>query len=64
MEMPLKQLVIECMRMDGIPSTGRSFDNDTIRAAFSSVSLLGILSNVANKKLLQSYCGASTSRSN
>ena len=55
MEMPLKQLVIECMRMDGIPSMGRAFDNDTIRAAFSSVSLPGILSNVANKKLLQSY---------
>ena len=55
MEMPLKQLVVECMRMDGIPYTGRSFDNDTIRAAFSSVSLPGILSNVANKKLLQSY---------
>lgn len=55
MEMPLKQLVLECMRMDGIPHAGRSFDNDTIRAAFSSVSLPGILSNVANKKLLQSY---------
>lgn len=55
MEMPLKQLVLECMRMDGIQHAGRSFDNDTIRAAFSSVSLPGILSNVANKKLLQSY---------
>lgn len=54
MDMPLKQLVIECMRLDGIPY-GRGFDNETIRAAFSSVSLPGILSNVANKKLLQSY---------
>ena len=54
MDMPLKQLVIECMKMDGIPHS-RGFDNETIRAAFSSVSLPGILSNVANKKLLQSY---------
>ena len=54
MDMPLKQLLLECMRLDGIPG-GRSFDNETIRAAFSSVSLPGILSNVAHKKLLQSY---------
>jgi hypothetical protein len=54
MDMPLRQLLIECMRLDGIPAS-RGFDNDTIRAAFSSVSLPGILSNVANKKLLQSY---------
>ena len=53
MDMPLRQLLIECMRLDGIPAS-RGFDNDTIRAAFSSVSLPGILSNVANKKLLQS----------
>ena len=55
MEMPLKQLVLECMRLDGIPVSGRTFDNETIRAGFSSVSLPGVLSNVANKKLLQSY---------
>ena len=54
MDMPLKQVMIECMKMDGIPYS-RGFDNETIRAAFSSVSLPGILSNVANKKLLQSY---------
>lgn len=54
MDMPLKQLLIECMKMDGIPYS-RGFDNETIRAAFSSVSLPGILSSVANKKLLQSY---------
>lgn len=54
MDMPLRQLMVECMKLDGI-SHGRGFDNDTIRAAFSSVSLPGILSNVANKKLLQSY---------
>ena len=54
MDMPLKQLLIECMKLDGIPY-GRGFDNETIRAAFSSVSLPGILSNVANKKLLKSF---------
>ena len=54
MDMPLKQLLVECMKMDGIPYS-RGFDNETIRAAFSSVSLPGILSKVANKKLLQSY---------
>ena len=54
MDMPLKQLLVECMKLDGIPYN-RGFDNETIRAAFSSVSLPGILSNVANKKLLQSY---------
>ena len=54
MDMPLKQLLIECMKLDGIPYS-RGFDNETIRAAFSSVSLPGILSNVANRKLLQSY---------
>ena len=54
MDMPLRQLLIECMKLDGIPYS-RGFDNETIRAAFSSVSLPGILSNVANKKLLQSF---------
>lgn len=54
MDMPVRQLLVECMKIDGIPYS-RGFDNDTIRAAFSSVSLPGILSNVANKKLLQSY---------
>ena len=54
MDMPLKQLLIECMKLDGIPYS-RGFDNETIRAAFSSVSLPGILSNVANKKLLKSF---------
>ena len=36
--MPLKQLLVECMKLDGIPYS-RGFDNETIRAAFSSVSL-------------------------
>lgn len=54
MDMPLKNLMLECMRIEGM-SVPRSFDNAAIQAAFSTVSLPGILSNVANKKLLQSY---------
>ncbi len=54
MDMPLRQVLVECMKLDGIP-VPRGFDNEVIRAAFSTVSLPGILSNVANKKLLQSY---------
>ena len=54
MDMPLKQLLVECLRMEG-RDPGRAFDNETIRAAFSTVSLPGILSDVANKRLLQSY---------
>jgi hypothetical protein len=33
----------------------RSFDNETIRAAFSTVSLPGTLGNVANKALMKAY---------
>jgi phage head maturation protease len=54
MDMPLRAVLGECMRIEGM-SVPRSFDNDTIKAAFSTVSLPGILSNVANKKLLQAY---------
>ncbi|WP_176014461.1 hypothetical protein [Victivallis sp. Marseille-Q1083] len=54
MDMPLKNLMLECMCIEGM-SVPRSFDNAAIQAAFSTVSLPGILSNVDNKKLLQSY---------
>ena len=54
MDMPLKEVIHACLDMEGI-AHGRSVDNETIRAAFSTVSLPGILSNVANKKLLESY---------
>ena len=53
-DMPVRQLLVECLNMEGI-TTPSSFGNETIHAAFSTVSLPGILSNVANKKLLQSY---------
>ena len=54
MDMPVKQLLVECLKMEGIEPP-RSFGNETIHAAFSTVSLPGILSNVANKKLLDSF---------
>ena len=53
-DMPLHAVLAECLRIEG-QSVGGRFGNDTIRAAFSTVSLPGILSNVANKKLLQSF---------
>lgn len=54
MDLSLKDVMRECLRLSGKPSV-RSIDNEAIQAAFSSVSLPGILSNVANKTLLQSY---------
>lgn len=54
MDIPLRSVLSECLRIEGM-SVPRSFDNDTIKAAFSTVSLPGILSNVAHKKLLQAY---------
>ena len=53
-DMPVKQILVECLNLEGI-AVPHSFGNETIHAAFSTVSLPGILSNVANKKLLQSY---------
>lgn len=54
MDISLHRLMVEAMRLEGM-SVPRSFDNAAIHAAFSTVCLPGILSNVANKKLLQSY---------
>ena len=54
MDMPLRSVLGECLRLEG-QSVPRSFDNDAIKAAFSTITLPGILSNVANKKLLQAY---------
>ena len=53
-DIPLTGLLAECMRLEGM-SVPRTFDNSSIKAAFSTVSLPGILSNVAQKKLLQAY---------
>lgn len=52
--MGLKDVMVEVCRLEG-KNVGVAFNNDTIKAAFSSVSLPGILSNVANKKALQAY---------
>jgi len=53
-DLSLQQLLIECAALEGV-SVPRAFCNDTIRAAFSTVSLPGILNNVANKRLLKSF---------
>ena len=53
-DMSMQQLFVECARMEGV-TVPRRFSNDTIRAGFSTVSLPGILNNVANKKLLKSF---------
>ena len=53
-DMPLSAFLAECMKIEGM-SVPRTFDNAAIKAAFSTVSLPGILSNVAQKKLVQAY---------
>ena len=53
-DMSIRALMGECLRLEGM-DVPRRFDNQAIQAAFSTVSLPGILSNVANKKLLQAY---------
>lgn len=53
-DVSLQQIFVECARAEGV-SLPRHFGNDTIRAAFSTVSLPGLLNNVANKKLLKSF---------
>lgn len=50
----LKNVLVEAARIEG-KEVGVGFSNDTIRAAFSTVSLPGILSNVANKRALQAF---------
>lgn len=50
----LKDVLIEACRIDG-RNIGVGFSNETIRAAFSTVSLPGILGNVANKRALQAF---------
>lgn len=52
--MGLKDVMIEACRLEG-KTVSVGFSNDTIKASFSTVTLPGILSNVANKKALQAY---------
>ena len=53
-DISLQKVFEECAEREG-RTVPRSFGNDTIRAAFSTVSLPGILNNVANKKLLKAF---------
>lgn len=50
----LKGVMAEAARLEG-KKVGIAFDNEAIRAAFSTVSLPGILNNVANKAALKSF---------
>ena len=54
-DLALKDLCREVIRLNGNSVGSMTFDNDTIKAAFSSVALPGILSNVANKLTLKAY---------
>ena len=53
-DLSLKELMVQCAHLEHKP-VGTSFSNDTIKAAFSTMSLPGILSNTANKVLRQAY---------
>lgn len=50
----LAEIFALCAKLEGI-SVPRAFGNDTIRAGFSTISLPGLLGNVANKRLLRSF---------
>lgn len=53
LDLSLKDVVREVLSLSG--QSYRTVDNSAIRAAFSTTSLPGILSNVANKVLLNAY---------
>jgi len=53
-DVSLQDVFVQCAQEEGV-TLPRHFGNDTIRAGFSTVSLPGILSNVANKRLLKSF---------
>ena len=55
MAISLKELCLEAIRLNGGYASSVGFDNETIRAAFSTVSLPGILGNVANKLTLRAF---------
>ena len=55
-DISMKEVIHECIKLDGSMPTSRvGMNNDDIRAAFSTVTLPGILSNVAHKVMLKSY---------
>lgn len=53
--MSLKDMMIAAMATEEIEASHYNFDKAEIKAAFSTVSVPAILSNVANKKMLQSF---------
>lgn len=54
-DISLKEVIRESVKMSGGAYSTVGTSDEDIRAAFSSVSLPGILSNVANKVMLKSY---------
>jgi len=55
-DISLKEVIHESIRLGGgTPSSRVGLSNDDIRAAFSTVTLPGILGNVANKVMMKSY---------
>lgn len=56
-DISLKEVVHESIRMSGGSTTSIGISDDDIRAAFSTVSLPGILGNVANKMMLKTFEG-------
>ena len=55
-DISLKEVIHECIRLEGkTPRSRVGINDDDIKLSFSTVSLPGILSNVANKIMLESY---------
>lgn len=54
-DISLKDMFKEIIKLNGGTPSAFGFDNSDIRAAFSTVTLPTLLSNVANKQLLRAY---------
>lgn len=54
-DISLKDMFKEVIKLNGGTPSAFGFDNSDIRAAFSTVTLPQLLSNVANKQLLRAY---------
>lgn len=54
-DISLKDMFKEVIKLNGGTPSAFGFDNSDIRAAFSTVTLPTLLSNVANKQLLRAY---------
>lgn len=58
MDITLRDFCRECVRLEGGSAPSSGFGASDIRAAFSTVALPGVLSNVANKRLLKGFQAA------